>query len=327
MKVLALFAVTCVLLVLAAELAVKLRFFGWHSSPSALFVPSDNPELIFELRPDTRITSTYLNPDVTDWKYSVSVNERGFRGALATEGDRLRIVVLGDSYAFGLGVDDDEPFPRQLQYLLGDGVEVLNWGVPAYNLVQEVALFEERAKDYAPDIVVQAFHPNDFEPAALGDAAQVRWSRLSHLYSLLLHVRWMLGEDLELRLARDREARVARAIESFDRLRAMAREQDFELVLFKASCWLGRDQQAVDDFFARARALGVTTLDTDPPFCRTLDRRSIPGDGHPTREGHAMLSRRLAKVLGPLVQRLGSGRPAGGPRPPRDRPGRPARPR
>ena len=79
-KVAALLSATCLTLLLLAELCIKLTFFGWYDSPGALLMPSEDPILIYELRPGTRIRSTYLNPDQTDWKYSVNINEHGFRG-------------------------------------------------------------------------------------------------------------------------------------------------------------------------------------------------------------------------------------------------------
>ena len=44
-----------------------------------------------------------------------------------------------------------------------DGVEVLNFGVPGYNLDQEIEVLRTRALELDPDVVVIAFCLNDLE--------------------------------------------------------------------------------------------------------------------------------------------------------------------
>jgi hypothetical protein len=78
-----------------------------------------------------------------------------------------RVLVLGDSYAFGWGVDDAQPFPQRTEALLrerGIAAEVINAGVPGYNTEQEALLLAELMPSYAPDMVVLAYVMNDAEP-------------------------------------------------------------------------------------------------------------------------------------------------------------------
>ena len=165
-----------VAVLLLLELGIKLWFFGLHPSPKQLLLPSANPTLVYELRPGVEATYTYLNPLVRDWEYHVRVNAEGQRGPLLDRASgRPRVLVLGDSYAFGFGVNDDETFPQRLGELLGGRADVLNFGVPAYDLAQEVELLRTKGLAYAPDVVVLALHPNDFETPVFADAGQVRW--------------------------------------------------------------------------------------------------------------------------------------------------------
>ena len=77
--------------------------------------------------------------------------------------------MLGDSIAFGYWVSDAQGFARQFETLLGDGspagdrVEVLNFGVPGYNLEQEIEALRANALAFAPDVVVVLFCLNDLE--------------------------------------------------------------------------------------------------------------------------------------------------------------------
>jgi len=122
---------------------------------------SDNPRLRFELRPG----------GVARAEVEYRVNALGLRGPETTiekpEGVR-RIAVLGDSIAFGYWVRDEQGFARQLEGLLqaagaGGRVEVLNFGVPGYNLEQEIETARSKALAFSPDLVVVLFCLNDLE--------------------------------------------------------------------------------------------------------------------------------------------------------------------
>ena len=100
----------------------------------------------------------------------VSVNARGYRGrelALPSTDDRTRVVVLGDSIAFGLGVSDDETFSSRLD-ARDNGIEVANLAVQGYGPGQELLVLSHEALRYEPDVVVLAFcAANDFADAVL----------------------------------------------------------------------------------------------------------------------------------------------------------------
>jgi lysophospholipase L1-like esterase len=99
-----------------------------------------------------------------------TTNALGFRGPEwdATRlGSELRVLVLGDSCTFGLGVADDETFPAQLESLLrARGVEaaVFNAGVPGYNTAREALVFERLADRVQPQLVIVTWLPNDALP-------------------------------------------------------------------------------------------------------------------------------------------------------------------
>jgi lysophospholipase L1-like esterase len=123
---------------------------------------SHNPRLRFELRPDSRVKA----------EVEYRINAEGLRGPEVEvekpEGVR-RVAVLGDSIAFGYWVAEEDTFPRQLESMLneawddGTRIEVLNFGVPGYNLDQETEALRSRALPFAPDVVVVAFCLNDLE--------------------------------------------------------------------------------------------------------------------------------------------------------------------
>jgi lysophospholipase L1-like esterase len=105
----------------------------------------------------------------TEFDVPVRINRDGFRDRERTEakpaGTR-RIVILGDSFAEALQVPLEESFPALLEAQLGGGrapVEVLNLGVSSTGTGQQLLVFRDHGRRYAPDLVVLAFFTgNDF---------------------------------------------------------------------------------------------------------------------------------------------------------------------
>jgi lysophospholipase L1-like esterase len=86
----------------------------------------------------------------------------------------FRIACLGDSYTYGHGVNDTETWPALLQARLAaatgnDAIEVLNFGVRAYETEQEVRQLETRVLGFDPDIVLLCWFFND---NAIGPATE-----------------------------------------------------------------------------------------------------------------------------------------------------------
>jgi lysophospholipase L1-like esterase len=96
---------------------------------------------------------------------AIHVGTDGFRGAPppAEKPPEQEVLALGDSFMFGLGVEDDETFPAALERALSVGrpTRVQNGGVPGYNLLQSVTRLEETLTKVAPDAVVLGFLEND----------------------------------------------------------------------------------------------------------------------------------------------------------------------
>ena len=94
------------------------------------------------------------------------INSRGLRDvehAPRKAPGTKRILVLGDSFMYGDGVDLDETMPRLLSEQM-PGVEVVNAGVRGYDLGQEFLYYKDRGHAYEPDLVLLAFFVNDLEP-------------------------------------------------------------------------------------------------------------------------------------------------------------------
>jgi hypothetical protein len=100
----------------------------------------------------------------------VTLNAKGYRGRelpLPKPADRVRVVVLGDSIAFGYGVADEQAFPRLLD-VRDNGLDAANLGMEGYGPGQELLVLEREGLGNDPDVVVLAVClRNDFVDAVL----------------------------------------------------------------------------------------------------------------------------------------------------------------
>lgn len=120
-------------------------------------------------------------------------NRLGYRDGQikAKRPDVYRIIVVGDSFTFGDGIEERDRFSNLIEDDLGPRYEVLNFGTPAHNLPQHLRTLD-RALPLRPDFVLLQLYENDFEtrgmvrPMArtLPDQGDSRWLRSIVLYRL-----------------------------------------------------------------------------------------------------------------------------------------------
>lgn len=100
-------------------------------------------------------------------EFTVNTNSAALRGKeeyLPTSSQT--VLAIGDSTTFGLGVDDSETWPAQLQALLRQAspdAQVLNAGVTGYSLLQSFIYLENHGFGFSPETVVLTCGSNDFD--------------------------------------------------------------------------------------------------------------------------------------------------------------------
>jgi lysophospholipase L1-like esterase len=134
------------------------------NSIAAIVTNSDDVVLGFEL----------IAGKVCEFKNAtVTISPGGYRCSSRSRTNpppAVRVAVLGDSTAFGWGVEYEASFPevfrKRMETLSGRVIELRNYAVPAYNSEQESRLFTHRVlRSYSPDLVILGYDHNDPEPA------------------------------------------------------------------------------------------------------------------------------------------------------------------
>jgi lysophospholipase L1-like esterase len=206
---------------IAERMLMGLRW-DWRES----CIPAAEPALVYSLAPDLEI-------DVAGVPFRT--NGAGFRDRpypAHFSPAELRVAVVGDSLTAGFGVADGEAFPRLLETTAaglarpGQGLRVLNLGVPGYNLEQQAALTELCLARYRPRLILLCLFVNDLERpflalgaegdlvmpqsglAASGGFSPRGWLRANSYFYRFLGTRW--NRLLRLSGARPDEAQEQR---------------------------------------------------------------------------------------------------------------------
>lgn len=160
-----------------------------------MFRASPNPRLVYELHP--------AYPEIN----SLGMRDRELdRAALPHQ---YTIAVIGDSHTYSTAVPQrDAAFPAQLEQALHQrgypSVRVLNFGVPGYNMAQELGVLHAKVLDLAPHLIVLQYCINDTHVCNYLQPAHPRLHRLLYTSQLLVTV-WqgLLYSSLGKRYALD----------------------------------------------------------------------------------------------------------------------------
>lgn len=144
--------------------ALYTRYYGeqWASMAKDIMEPDPKAVLPFLLRPGSRGTF---------FQSLIEINSRGFRGPEipSEKGNAYRIVALGESTTFGITLmREDRPWPDLLEQMIRERlkparpVEVINAGVPAYDLQSNLGRLFRQILPLKPDMIISYHGLNGF---------------------------------------------------------------------------------------------------------------------------------------------------------------------
>ncbi|MCK6446041.1 MAG: SGNH/GDSL hydrolase family protein [Planctomycetes bacterium] len=302
--------IAAVLVLGVLELAAR----SWSARAAG---PSTNPRYVTH---DDVLGWRYV-PDVAvrhatdEFDVAVRIGAHGFREQASLPSRAPDVLVFGDSFGFGWGVEAHETFSAGLERELG--VAVWNLSVSGYSVDQELLLFRERGRflprdvTRAPKLVLVLSCGNDLLEALtersygkgkprfvlthgeleltnvpVSESWLERHSRLWRSLAKLVYER----RRLEPTTAENEAGRdlVARILATFAR---ESREVGARFVVVTTEDrWLG----------ARLDGLGVEHFDLESELAAAAASGAaigFPRDGHWTAAGHALVARRIAEEL------------------------------
>jgi lysophospholipase L1-like esterase len=137
---------------------------------TTIAVPWPEKFPLSRVRPDPDIGWTMVPGDIHyTYEALVKINSLGFRGPeiakIKTNG--YRILAIGDSHVYGQGLDNKELATTKLQHSLNEHqngcfFNVINMGVRAYSINNELAMLKKNGLPLSPDHVLWFFFIDDF---------------------------------------------------------------------------------------------------------------------------------------------------------------------
>jgi len=100
------------------------------------------------------------------YKKIYTTNKYGLRGKIvpvSNSYNKLNIILLGDSFTFGIGVNDGNEFASIMSEKLKNDYNIINTAVGGWGLTQQVRKYYEFGQLYNPEIVILVFCGNDPE--------------------------------------------------------------------------------------------------------------------------------------------------------------------
>jgi lysophospholipase L1-like esterase len=290
--------------------------------------------LPFKPRPSTRITGR-----TDEFDYDYRHNRQGFRDVEhATEkaAGTFRILGLGDSFTYGVGVTLEETYLSRLEQMLNaragahPRVEIVKAGIPRYFPEPERILLEKYGLAYRPDLVVVGFLPNDVIDTYFGLAAVtvsasgflmtreagelgpigMQLYRHSHVGRLVLkrYVDWQVARKYRPRndeafQTNGSHERDWQTIErEYGRMAAVSASIGARLLVChipQKGPWTPPTRYPGDRLGAWARRHDVDFVDVLPAMERAAPtaRLYYDKDGHCTAAGHAVIAQELYAYL------------------------------
>ena len=162
-------AISILLIVLAAAIIAEaaLRLCGLFDKnrglKNSMGVPNTKYHHSFKPNSSCQLVSSKNG----EYDVAVKINNYGFRGkdiSIEKRSEVVRIMIIGDSFTFGVGAEEDETIPFLVEKYLkerGHNVEVINAGFGGYSPLLHYLRTRDEYLEFRPDIVLYVFDYSD----------------------------------------------------------------------------------------------------------------------------------------------------------------------
>lgn len=155
------FLLTCLMVAGLSEwvLRVSGKWIGRHSDTMFKIIEYDD-YLGWRLKPSLSEKVSLVDVE----NISVRTNQDGFwdqEFSKEKPPGKCRMAFLGDSFAWGFGVHEEERFGNLVRKE-NEKWESLNFAVPGYGADQSLLLWRRMVRNYRPDLVVLTLYSNDY---------------------------------------------------------------------------------------------------------------------------------------------------------------------
>jgi GDSL-like lipase/acylhydrolase family protein len=267
----------------------------------------------YRLRPNQTVSEAYPPRGPHSRMLTIASNRHGFRDSrdLDEEDQRMRILAVGDSFVFGLGVEEQERFTNLIEKMEPNW-RVDNLGMNGYGPDLMLMALEHVGLKAKPDVVVVCMYTDSFDRVypyytsygfsvprfelrssgltkvsppgrRIWDSLHATW-RLRQLYWKVTNWEWNLHTAI------------------MDRVVELSRRDAFQIVLvYLPGYWPAFDVDEVRRSWLLnyASTHGLPVLDLTKPLHETgpAKRVFIPGDIHWNPRGHEIAGQALHDFL------------------------------
>ena len=147
----------------------------WLVRPTEYLYPRYQVSPEYGLIPFSNVVMVHGVPRQFEFHYTTNSERcRGPQIPPPNEATHPAVVVLGDSYTFGMGVSDGEEYADVMRRALDHRWTVLNLASPGWGLTQQIRRYYDIGAAYDPKVVVLQFGGNDPEDNLINPVTKVR---------------------------------------------------------------------------------------------------------------------------------------------------------
>jgi lysophospholipase L1-like esterase len=308
---------TMILCLIAGEVALRAMGFG-----NPLRFEYDD-QLLWRMVPDQEAYAP-------NYGVSYVINAGGWRDdelPVARPEGEVRVLALGDSVLFGQGVPDEQTLARRLEKRLAERheapVNVINTGVPGYNVMQYRRLLENGGLAYEPAWVLLTFVKNDIVSRA-GIEAVRTYAREGQVFEMRTFWGWARSASAWLHVAHGLWTRLMaygrpppRALAfadgdadeqgwpyvmlELDRIVQVTRDRGIPLIIvvfpYRDEAESDRVEAGTERLAAFAAERGIDLIELQPVFARRAAEQLFLDVVHPNALGHEVAAEAILERL------------------------------